>query len=118
METFRGPYADSSILRRELKELPPELHWFCPLYDDATTWRKVLGEDRQPVKTEDPVPVPVEYRRDLAFECLKLFAFDGEDVLPHQEYLRTQISSQLGKCDTCIVDYHKSKHQKTEKMRQ
>ncbi len=76
------------------------------------------GEDGEPIKKEDPVPVSVQHRRDLAFECLKLFAYDGEDVLPHQEYLRAQISLQLGKCDTCIVDYYKSKHQKTEKMRQ
>ena len=105
--------------KSELKELPSELHWFCPLYDVASsTGQNVSGEDREPIKTEDPAPISVEHRRDLAFECLKLFAYDGEDVLPHQEYLRAQINSQLGKCDTCIVDYHKSKHQKTEKMRQ
>ena len=114
----RGPGANNSVLKRELKDLPPDLHWFCPLYDDASARREVPDEDGRPVKTEDIVPVPVEYRRDLAFECLKLFAFDGEDVLSHQEYLRAQISSQLGKCDTCIVDYYKSKHRKTEKMRQ
>lgn len=74
-----------------------------------------LGE---PINLEDPVLTSVQHRRDLAFECLKLFAYDGEDVLPHQGYLRTQISLQLGKCDTCIMDYYKSKHQKTEKMRQ
>ena len=101
----------------ELKDLPSELHWFCPLYD-ASGGRDVPGENHEPKENESSVPVPVEHRRDLAFECLKLFAYDGEDVLPHQEYLRTQISSQLGKCDSCIVEYYKSKRQKTEKMRQ
>ncbi len=105
----------------ELKDLPSELHWFCPLYDASSftsRGKEVSSENDEFEKKEGLVPVSVEHRRDLAFECLKLFAYDGEDVLPHQEYLRTQISSQLGKCDTCIVDYYKSKHQKIEKMRQ
>ena len=77
-----------------------------------------LEEHQERIKTEDLNPKSVEHRLDLAFECLKLFAYDGEDVLPHQEYLRTQVQLQLGKCDNCIVAYYKSKHQKIERMRQ
>lgn len=89
------------------------------MYDaSASVGPNVSGEDGEYIKIEDSVLTSVQHRRDLAFECLKLFAYDGEDVVPHQEYLRAQISLQLGKCDTCIVDYYKSKHQKTERMRQ
>ena len=105
--------------KSELKDLPPELHWFCSLEDAKIPARQDLLEEEQArIKIEDSIPSSIGHRLDLAFECLKLFAYDGEDVLPHQEYLREQIKLQLGKCDTCIVSYYKSKHQKIERMRQ
>lgn len=69
------------------------------------------------IKTEDPDGEKVLYRRRLVTDCLQLYGYDGEDVLPHQKYLEKQIDRQLGKCDTCIVEYYKAKHQAMEALR-
>ena len=48
---------------------------------------------------------------------LQIYAYDGEDVISHQEYLKEQINRQLGKCDLCIVHYYKARLEAMESLR-
>lgn len=66
---------------------------------------------------DDSTRESVEYRQRLVTDSLQLFAYNGEDVLPYQEYLKHQIDRQLGKCDTCIVQYYKAKHRAIQSLR-
>lgn len=59
----------------------------------------------------------VAYRKKLVTDSLQLYAYDGEDVLPHQEYLQEQIDRQLGKCDLCIVQYYRARLEAMESLR-
>lgn len=107
-----------SIRHRELRSLPPGLHWFCPIFEDVSEGRKVPTADNgKPIETEDAAGKDIEYRRQLVIECLQLFAYDGQDVIPHQRSLILQIDTQLGKCDTCILEYYKCKRQMVSRLR-
>ena len=105
--------ANTGCHRRVLHRLPTELHWFCEL-NDAPSAR----ENEQPVKREESTPEDTTQRRDLVFECLQIFAYDGDDVVPHQEYLKRHIDEQLGKCDICIRNYYKAKRRAMEKLQE
>ena len=59
----------------------------------------------------------VDDRRRLVTDSLQLFAYNGVDVLPHQAYLKQQIDRQLGKCDICILEYHKAKYRAIQSLR-
>lgn len=59
----------------------------------------------------------VDDRRKLVTDSLQLFAYNGVDVLPHQAYLTQQIDKQLGKCDVCILEYHKAKYRAIQSLR-
>lgn len=59
----------------------------------------------------------VDDRRKLVTDSLQLFAYNGVDVLPHQAYLKQQIDKQLGKCDVCILEYHKAKYRAIQSLR-
>lgn len=98
---------------RVLQRLPHELHWFCELNDAVPA-----AEDGQPVKREISTVEDTAQRRDLVFECLQIFAYDGDDVVPHQEYLKRHIDEQLGKCDICIRNYYKAKRRAMEKLQE
>lgn len=107
-------------LFRELRNLPLELHWFCQSHDVPRVTsgsQSPSEEDGVHFKIEDPDGEKLLYRRRLVTDCLQLYGYDGEDVLPHQKYLEQQIDRQLGKCDTCIVEYYKAKHQSMEALR-
>lgn len=100
--------------------MPSQLHWFCESYDGSTRTEQASNPtagDLTPIKLEDTNNESVEYRRNLVTDCLQLFAYNGEDVLPHQEYLKQRIDRQLGKCDVCIVQYYKAKHRAIQALR-
>lgn len=105
------------IFQRELRLLPTEQHWFCPSYDlidDSDGDHDPLASV---VKVEASSEEDLTYRRKLVTDSLQLYAYDGEDVLPHQEYLKAQIDRQLGKCDLCIVQYYKARLEAMESLR-
>lgn len=120
MQSILGHLLALTKLLRELTHLPPQLHWFCKSHD-GTTYTDQASDpaagDHTPIKIEDSKDEEVEYRRSLVTDCLQLFAYDGEDVLPHQEYLKQHVDRQLGKCDTCIVEYYKAKHRAVQALR-
>lgn len=142
---------------RQLRGLPPALHWFCEKSDDGASQEelseacnkknqpaiikleeatneihpkiKVENVESHSVKLEDINSVTikledvdggystVDNRRRLVTDSLQLFAYNGVDVLPHQAYLKQQIDRQLGKCDVCILEYHKAKYRAIQSLR-
>lgn len=105
------PLLTTATFTRELKNLPPELHWFCSTYIPATP-------DLDRVKTEHPIGESVDLRREQACECLMLFSFEGDDARRIQEELGARIDEQLGRCDACIIAYYKSRQRLVENLRQ
>jgi senataxin len=102
---------------RELRRIPAGQHWFCPSYEYLDDYE---GEDEPPtsvIKNEDSTETDLAYRRKLVTDSLQIYAYDGEDVFPHQEYLKQQIDRHLGKCDLCIVQYYKARHGAMESLR-
>lgn len=69
------------------------------------------------VKDENSSKEEVAHRAKLVTDSLQLFGFDGEEAIPHQEYLRDQIERQLGKCDLCVVQYYKARLDAMESLR-
>lgn len=104
------PLLTTATFTRELKNLPPELHWFCSTYIPATP-------DLDRVKTEHPIGESVDLRREQACECLMLFSFEGDDARRIQEELGARIDEQLGRCDACIIAYYKSRQRLVENLR-
>ena len=98
-------------MTRELKNLPTELHWFCNTYTPT-------GSDLDCVNSERPIGECVEIRREQACECLVLFSFEGDDARRIQEELGARIDEQLGRCDTCVIAYYKSRQRMIENLRQ
>ena len=101
----------TSTPTRELKNLPPELHWFCSTYAPTAP-----GLNR--VKVEPSINESVDIRREQACECLMLFSFEGEDARRIQEELGVRIDEQLGRCDACVMAYYKSRQRLVESLRQ
>ena len=56
-------------------------------------------------------------RRDLAIDCLQLFAYDGPDALPWHDELASRTARCLQKCDKCIIQYYKAKRKWVEGLR-
>jgi len=55
-------------------------------------------------------------RRELVLDCLLILAYDGEDVAQHQEYLKTRLDKELGKCDICIREYYKGRRDLMQRL--
>lgn len=96
---------------RELKCLPPELHWFCSAYESNAPHFNF-------VKTEHAIGESVDLRREHACETLMLFSFDGEDAARYQEDLGRRLDQQLGRCDACVVGYYKYRQRMIERLRE
>lgn len=94
---------------RELKSLPSGLHWFCDKNEDTP--------EAPRVKSENPIGQNLELRQEQAGDCLRLFAYDGEEALPYQEALATGIDRQLSRCDLCVVGYYQSRQKLIEQLR-
>ena len=101
------------ISRRELEALPPELHWFCPLGKRESE----NTADETKITASDKSPLEIDRRRESAIQVLLLFGYDGEDVIPHQRRLTSQIDRQLGRCDSCLVEYYRAKRGMIERLR-
>lgn len=90
--------------------MPPGLHWFCPLSDDAVAADGASTPNNGVlISTDDGSASNVEHRRQLVTACLGIFAYDGEDVKPFQRSLTQKIDAQLGRCYMCITEYYKLK---------
>jgi len=94
---------------RELKSLPQDVHWLCNAYEAA--------QEAPRVKSEYSIGENVDLRQEQVCDCLRLFAFDGEDVSQFQEELAVGIDTQLSRCDLCVVGYYKSRQKLIEQLR-
>lgn len=100
---------------RELKSLPLALHWFCPTFLDDSVHTSADGG--LPRGQQNRLVDDVDRRRQIAIDCLQLFGYNGEDAIPHQEYLVKAFDRQLGKCDACITEYYKAKRRMVDRLR-
>lgn len=101
-----------------MKRHPRELHILCPRqsdddrdrYDDDDENPSYSNND-QPAADGDRFAVIGEgtKRRKLFLGSLQLFAFDGEETIPYQNYLWERLDEALGRCDVCIRNYYVGK---------
>ena len=110
-ETSTITLLTASIVTRELKNLPPEVHWFCSKYTPT-------APDLNRAKSEHLIGESVDVRKEQACECLMLFSFEGDDARRIQEELGARIDEQLGRCDACIIAYYRSRQTLIENLRQ
>lgn len=100
---------------RDLRSLPSELHWFCQTFHDDSPHTSVDGGLR--TDQQNRLLKDVDRRRLAVIDCLQLFGYDGDEAIPHQEYLVQALDRQLGKCDACITEYYKAKRRMVDRLR-
>ena len=103
------------ITCRELRELDPNIHWFCPraaaddygVYFDEDVIN-LLPQESDSAKSKRLHQIQqAEKRRVVALEACKIFAFDGPDAKPYQDQVREGLKEQLTRCDVCVREYHR-----------
>lgn len=108
----------------KVKELPPELHWFCPRSSirdhrlffeedliDATQAESDLPDAERERKIEES-----NSRKTLVYEALQIFAFDGNDAVPLQTWLQENLDIHMSRCETCARQYHRGRTELKEKL--
>lgn len=88
------------------------MHWFCPANDTATIDKVLVKSEDSEIWRDDVEAFATDYRcRRKGFsDCLDFFAYDGDNVVQILEFLKKGIDRNLGRCDQCIVKYHKTKN--------
>ncbi|KAK4508779.1 hypothetical protein PRZ48_002518 [Zasmidium cellare] len=108
----------------DLKTLDEGLHWFCPrpTSDDPTIYYDEDFGGAEPDESEEKKAVRLEQvkeaiaRKEKALFACQMFAFDGPDAKPYQDWLDTGLRKQLGRCDICIREFHRSRTSYREKL--
>ncbi|KAL9624766.1 MAG: hypothetical protein Q9160_001120 [Pyrenula sp. 1 TL-2023] len=102
----------------ELKQFPPESHILCPRQNDDDRDRYDDDDENPSSSKEDQsgqdgnrlaILGQGMKRRKLFLSSLQLFAFDGEETKPYQDYMWERLDEALGKCDICIRNYYVGK---------
>ncbi|KAI9652901.1 MAG: DEAD-box type RNA helicase [Alyxoria varia] len=114
-----SPSSDMDVVQaiEKLKALPPELHLFCPRQDVIDT-RVYLPEDLQGndsasseqsrAHLQERIDA-AQSRKSMFLDSLRIFAFDGPDARPFQEYLEKRIDVQMSQCDVCVRQFHRGR---------
>ena len=102
---------------KQLKHHPDDLHWFCPrsgsnsnghFYDEDLL--KGTASENEGAKRRRHEQISEANDRKLSvFEALAIFAFDGKDAEPYQQWLEQNLSTQLRRCDICIREFHRER---------
>lgn len=109
----------------ELKQFPPESHLLCPRQNDDDRDRYDDDDENTGNPKEDPsgqddnrlaILGQGMKRRKLFLNSLQLFAFDGEETKPYQDYMWERLDEALGKCDICIRNYYVGKARLQESL--
>jgi senataxin len=50
-------------------------------------------------------------RKETVLNALPVFAFDGPDVVPFQEYLEQELAKLMAKCDVCVRVFHTARRE-------
>lgn len=98
---------------RAFEHLAPQTHWFCPANDNVDTFDNVLvkseGQDLWQNAAQDLGKNHLT--RQKAFrECLDFYAYEGEEAVQFQDFLKKEVERNVGRCDQCIVEYYKLKN--------
>ncbi|KEF60525.1 uncharacterized protein A1O9_02086 [Exophiala aquamarina CBS 119918] len=103
------------IYDREIKQLPPGPHIFCPKKGDDDLDRYEGQHD--PRSNHDTATNPdrlarideAARRKKKFISSLQLLAYDGHESEEYQRYIWDTIDEALGKCDICIREYYVEK---------
>ncbi|KAI5305347.1 hypothetical protein KEM56_004657 [Ascosphaera pollenicola] len=99
----------------ELKAVPDAIHILCPRQsdDDMTLYEDDYAASLQKDIKPDPVLLQrieeAKARREKFLSCMKLLAFNGEEVADEQSWIYIKLQTTLERCDLCIKEYHKGK---------
>jgi len=112
------------VVCRKVQEFPKGLHWFCPrsaiddneLYFSEDLQLSEYGEETESSPHRRQKIDDARARRDLVFDSLQIFAFDGKDAAEYQNFLEVQLAVQLGQCDICIREFHRGRRDFKHKL--
>lgn len=120
----RFSYADS-FLDRDIKQLPPELHLFCPRQNDEDFDRYeqeilVDGEECRSSSAKEVLQKikDAKDRRAKFMDAMGLIAYDGPETEPFKNYIWKRLNEALSKCDLCIPAYYVAKIDMRDSLRQ
>ena len=58
-----------------------------------------------------------EHRKRDAVQCLQILGFDGPDAILWHSKLKQKYDRQLGRCEKCILEYHRGRQAFVEELR-
>jgi senataxin len=110
---------------REIKQLPPELHIFCPRQNDEDFDRyeyDTPGCDdggKDPAEQETLRKIKdAKDRRAKFMDAMGLIAYDGPETEPYKNYIWERLDEALSKCDLCIPAYYVAKLDMRDSLQQ
>ncbi|KIW09450.1 uncharacterized protein PV09_00330 [Verruconis gallopava] len=99
----------------ELKALPQGLHWFCSrstddevdrCYDEDFTQNELQMENQDKRNERREKAEAASKRKRTVLSAVQIFAFDGEEAVPLQDYVRNGLEHLMQTCDVCVRTYH------------
>ncbi|KAF2136625.1 uncharacterized protein K452DRAFT_322283 [Aplosporella prunicola CBS 121167] len=101
----------------ELQSLSEDVHLFCPrdardpngLFLDEDLYGMLDDESENDKRHRLRALDKAEERKQLVLQCLRIFAFNGADAVPYQEWLKGRLNATMTSCDICIRMYHRSR---------
>ena len=110
---------------QKLKALPPELHWFCSrckddetdrCYDEDWTAAELEAETEDEKEARQKRAESALERKRLVLEAVQIFAFDGVEAKPLQEWVEKELNRLMQVCDVCVRTYHAARVELVEKL--
>jgi senataxin len=109
----------------ELKALPAELHWFCSrsaddendrCYDEDHTLQELSAETEDEKKARKERADAAGKRKATVLNAVLIFAFDGSEAIPLQEWVAQRLDHLMHQCDVCVRTFHASRVELKEKL--
>ena len=109
----------------QLKRLPPELHWLCSrskddefdrCYDEDWTVAELEAESESARKARRKRAQAAAERKNLVFDAVQVFAFEGKDAKPYQDYMEKELDRLMHRCDVCVRTYHAARAELVERL--
>ncbi|KAL2830194.1 SEN1 N terminal-domain-containing protein [Aspergillus cavernicola] len=94
----------------ELQALPSEVHILCPRqHDDDHARYDDHAELDESGKSVAGLVAEADSRKEKFLSCMRLLAYNEEEVQVLQKWIWHKIDNALEKCDLCIKKYHMGK---------
>lgn len=101
---------------RSLEDIPPGLHWFCPVCNDdeeeeafddreLRDWDERV--DEMPESAKRQRSLEAKQRADMVIQALQILAFRTEDRVTFNNWFAARLDEQLRACSYCIKGYHR-----------